>query len=81
MPVLLLSSLTQEGAEVTLRGLELGAMDFVDKSTVQPMNLLSLAEELVAKVRALGRARARARPTLARAGGGEARGGRAPSAS
>ena len=34
-PVLLLSSLTQEGAEVTLRGLELGAMDFVDKSSVQ----------------------------------------------
>ncbi len=31
--VLLLSSLTQEGADVTLRGLELGAMDFVDKST------------------------------------------------
>ncbi len=53
-PVLLLSSLTSEGGEVTLRGLELGAMDFVDKSSVQGhMNLLSLAEELQAKVRAL----------------------------
>lgn len=53
-PVLLLSSLTREGAEVTLRGLELGAMDFVDKSRVQgSMNLLSLAEELTSKVRAL----------------------------
>ena len=53
-PVLLLSSLTSEGADVTLRGLELGAMDFVDKSSVQGhMNLLSLAEELKAKVRAL----------------------------
>ena len=53
-PVLLLSSLTSEGADVTLRGLELGAMDFVDKSSVQGhMNLLSLAEELQAKVRAL----------------------------
>ena len=52
--VLLLSSQTKEGAEVTLRGLELGAMDFVDKSRVQGhMNLLSLAEELQAKVRAL----------------------------
>jgi len=52
--VLLLSSQTKEGAEVTLRGLELGAMDFVDKSSVQGhMNLLSLAEELKAKVRAL----------------------------
>jgi two-component system, chemotaxis family, protein-glutamate methylesterase/glutaminase len=62
VPVLLMSTLTQEGAEVTLRGLELGAMDFVDKSSVQPMSMLSLAEELVAKVRALGRARVKARP-------------------
>ena len=56
VPVLLLSSLTQEGADVTLRGLELGAMDFVDKSSVQgPMNLLGLGEELRSKVRALAR--------------------------
>lgn len=54
VPVLLLSSLTQEGADVTLRGLELGAMDFVDKSSVQGnMNLLGLGAELRAKVRAL----------------------------
>lgn len=53
-PVLLVSSLTREGADVTLRGLELGAMDFVDKSSVQgSMNLLGLAEELRAKVRTL----------------------------
>ena len=53
-PVLLLSSLTGEGGEVTLRGLELGAMDFVDKSSVQGhMNLLGLTDELLSKVRAL----------------------------
>ncbi len=53
-PVLLLSSLTREGASVTLQGLELGALDFVDKSRVQGhMNLLDLAEELKAKVRVL----------------------------
>jgi two-component system, chemotaxis family, protein-glutamate methylesterase/glutaminase len=69
VPVLLMSTLTQDGAEVTLRGLELGAMDFVDKSAVQPMTMLSLAEELVAKVRALGGARARARPRPAPARG------------
>jgi two-component system chemotaxis response regulator CheB len=52
--VLLLSSLTSEGGDVTLRGLELGAMDFVDKSSVQGhMNLLGLRDELLAKVRAL----------------------------
>jgi two-component system chemotaxis response regulator CheB len=62
VPVLLMSTLTQEGAEVTLRGLELGAMDFVDKSSVQPMTMLSLADELVDKIRALGGARVRARP-------------------
>jgi two-component system, chemotaxis family, protein-glutamate methylesterase/glutaminase len=54
VPVILLSSLTSEGADVTLRGLELGAMDFVDKSTTQgQMNILNLAAELQAKVRAL----------------------------
>jgi two-component system chemotaxis response regulator CheB len=54
VPVLLLSSLTSEGADVTLRGLELGAVDFVDKSRVEgPMNLLALADELQAKVRVL----------------------------
>lgn len=67
--VLLLSSQTKEGTEVTLRGLDLGAMDFVDKSSVQGhMNLLSLADELQAKVRALAsvpRARLRA-PTAVR---------------
>jgi two-component system chemotaxis response regulator CheB len=69
VPVLLLSSLTTEAADVTLRGLELGAMDFVDKSSVQGnMNLLNLAEELKAKIRALasvprGRLRSMMRPT------------------
>jgi two-component system chemotaxis response regulator CheB len=62
MPVLLLSSLTQEGAEVTLRALELGAMDFVDKSSVQPMSLLTLRDELIEKIRALGGARVKVRP-------------------
>lgn len=52
--VLLLSSLTRQGGEVTLKGLELGAMDFVDKSSVQGnMNLLNLSDELCEKVRAI----------------------------
>lgn len=75
VPVLLLSSLTQEGAEVTLRGLELGAMDFVDKSSVQPMSMLALAEELVAKIRALRGARVRARPVALRTGPAEGEAG------
>jgi two-component system chemotaxis response regulator CheB len=63
-PVLLLSSLTGEGADVTLRGLDLGALDFVDKSSVEGhMNLLALADELVEKVRGL--AKAHRRPPVA----------------
>ncbi len=63
LPVLLLSSQTREGADVTLRGLELGALDFVDKSRVQGnMNLLNLAEELKAKIRAIARVHVPKRP-------------------
>jgi two-component system chemotaxis response regulator CheB len=63
VPVLLLSSQTREGADVTLRGLELGALDFVDKSRVQGnMNLLNLAEELREKIRAIARVHVARRP-------------------
>lgn len=55
VPVLLLSSLTRQGGDVTLRGLELGALDFVDKSSVGSMNILMLGEELRAKIKALAR--------------------------
>jgi two-component system chemotaxis response regulator CheB len=66
VPVLLLSSVTRQGADVTLRGLELGALDFVDKSSVQGnMNLLALAQELRGKVRALAGASPRRRETRA----------------
>ena len=83
VPVLLLSSVTRQGAEVTLRGLELGALDFVDKSSVQGnMNLLALAQELRTKVRALATAAPRRRPPPApgSALAGAARAGIAPRA-
>jgi two-component system, chemotaxis family, protein-glutamate methylesterase/glutaminase len=63
VPVLLLSSQTRQGADVTLRGLELGALDFVDKSRVQGnMNLLNLAEELREKILAIARVHVTRRP-------------------
>ncbi|SUY72551.1 Chemotaxis response regulator protein-glutamate methylesterase of group 2 operon [Comamonas terrigena] len=34
MPVLMISTLTERGAEVTMRALELGAVDFVAKPRV-----------------------------------------------
>jgi two-component system chemotaxis response regulator CheB len=53
-PVIMLSSLTHEGAEVTLRALELGAVDFIDKSRADSaMDISLLVSELVAKVRAI----------------------------
>jgi two-component system chemotaxis response regulator CheB len=53
-PVLMLSSLTAEGGEITLRALEIGAVDFIDKSSARSaMDILSIAGELISKVKAI----------------------------
>lgn len=55
VPVLMLSSLTGEGAETTIRALELGAVDFIDKSSVSSsMDIVSIAPTLLGKLRAIG---------------------------
>lgn len=52
-PTVMLSSLTNEGADATLRALELGAVDFMAKPALGIRDgLLAYAEELKAKVRA-----------------------------
>ena len=52
MPVLMISTLTERGAEVTMRALELGAVDFVAKPRVGVANgLQQLATEIVDKIR------------------------------
>ncbi len=57
-PVVMLSSLTREGAEVTLRALELGAVDFILKpQNGSAMGIVSLGDELIAKVKAAARSR------------------------
>jgi two-component system chemotaxis response regulator CheB len=53
MPVLMLSQFTKQGAELTLRALESGAMDFVDKSAAGLMDFFDLAREIVVKVRSI----------------------------
>ena len=64
MPVVMVSSLTQHGAEVTLRALELGAVDFVAKPKIDIVgSLASYADELIAKVKVA--AAARVNPRLA----------------
>jgi len=53
-PVIMLSSLTHSGADLTFKALELGAVDFIDKSRAESaMDITLLANELIAKVRAI----------------------------
>jgi two-component system chemotaxis response regulator CheB len=62
MPVVMVSSLTQAGADVTLRALELGAVDFVTKPKADLAgSLANYAEEITTKVKAAAGARPRAR--------------------
>src|SRR5918997_985776 len=51
MPVVMVSSLTQRGADITLRALELGAVDFVSKPKIDVAgSLADYAAELIAKI-------------------------------
>jgi two-component system chemotaxis response regulator CheB len=62
MPVVMISSLTDAGADLTLAALELGAVDFVTKPRLDlSPGLHAYAEEIVCKVRAAAHARVRAR--------------------
>ena len=63
MPVVMISTLTQAGTEVTLEALEIGAVDFVAKPTGDVASAMAeLATELQAKVKTAARTRVRARP-------------------
>jgi two-component system chemotaxis response regulator CheB len=54
VPVLMVSSLTSEGGEITLKALEMGAVDFIDKSSCYTtMDILNIAESLVKKVKVI----------------------------
>jgi two-component system chemotaxis response regulator CheB len=60
MPVVMISSLTESGAAVTLDALALGAVDFVAKPKMDLVHgLEAAAEEIVRKVRVAARARPR----------------------
>jgi two-component system chemotaxis response regulator CheB len=74
-PVVMVSTLTERGAEVTMRALELGAVDFVSKPKLGVADgLRQLADDIADKVRAAARARIRrAAPAGASAGPPSAR--------
>ena len=60
-PVVMVSTLTQAGAEITLEALEAGAVDFVAKPTDLVHAREQLALELQTKIKAAGRTRLRPR--------------------
>ncbi len=65
MPVVMVSSLTQHGADVTLRALELGAIDFVAKPRIDIAgSLATYAAGLVEKVKVAAGARVGARRSI-----------------
>lgn len=59
MPVIMISTLTQKGADATIRALELGAMDYIGKPAAAGEKLFSIRDELLEKLRAVRRARVR----------------------
>jgi len=64
MPVVMVSSLTDQGAETTLKALELGAIDFVSKPKIDVAGTLAqFGGEILAKIRIAAGARVMARST------------------
>ncbi len=62
MPVVMVSSMTERGAETTLKALELGAVDFVSKPKVDVAGTLhNFSEEILGKIRIAAGARVLAR--------------------
>jgi two-component system chemotaxis response regulator CheB len=58
MPVVMVSSLTQSGCDITLRALELGAVDFFPKPTIDMLGGVATgAEQIIHKVKAASIAR------------------------
>jgi len=81
MPVVMVSTLTERGAEVTLRALELGAVDFVAKPKIGVADgLRQLAEDITDKVRTAARAHVRRLPPAAGAAPGASQTPGAPAA-
>jgi len=59
-PVLMVSSLTTEGAEATLKAMELGAVDFIPKQLSRvSLDIVKIEEELRAKVKNVARRKIR----------------------
>jgi two-component system, chemotaxis family, protein-glutamate methylesterase/glutaminase len=53
-PIIMVSALTREGAETTLRALEIGAVDFIPKPDSALIDIVNVQRELVEKVKHFG---------------------------
>lgn len=68
MPVVMVSSLTQKGQDITLRALELGAVDFFPKPTIDTLTgVADAAQQIIDKVKSAAHARVMRR-TMSSAG-------------
>ena len=69
MPVVMISTLTERGAEVTMRALELGAVDFVAKPRIGLADGIKvLAGQIVEKIRVAASAQIRRAPSVVDSG-------------
>ncbi len=53
-PIIMISSLTREGAQTTLRALEIGVVDFIPKPNSAYIDILRVKSDLVEKIRFFG---------------------------
>lgn len=68
MPVLMVSTLTEKGSEITLRALELGATDFVTKPKMGiSQGMQQYADEITDKIRTASRAKVSTLQSIAKA--------------
>ncbi len=59
-PVLMVSSLTTEGAQATMDAMQAGAVDFIPKQmSYVSLDFVKVKQDLLAKIKAVGRSRAR----------------------
>lgn len=69
MPVLMVSTLTEKGSEITLRALELGATDFVTKPKMGiAQGMQEYADEITDKIRTAAKAKISTLQSIAKAG-------------
>lgn len=64
MPVVMISSLTEQGADITLQALEIGAVDFIEKPKLDvARGMQDYAAQIIEKVKMASKARVRVKST------------------